>query len=139
MKDDDDDNTEKFDLSGTNDVVDVETLAARLSTVLRKNYYEVFVFPFAPIPFCTVKEKYSSIQFHISVDNTLDIERSNLITEYLGLDHRVKPFLFALRQFVKRKEINNGKSSHFLHVNIIFHFKKKMQRKMGILAPMCIS
>ncbi|KAI9365720.1 hypothetical protein BD770DRAFT_468551 [Pilaira anomala] len=106
-------NEEEFDrIPDTNDVVNVETLAHRLSTVLRKNYYDVFVFPLAPIPFLTVKEKYSSIQFNISVDNTLDIERSNLITEYLALDNRVKPFLFALRRFVKRKEINNEKNGY---------------------------
>lgn len=55
------------------------------------------------------KELFTSIKFNISIDNILDIERTNLITEYLSLDKRVKLFLFALKQFIKKREINNGK------------------------------
>lgn len=60
-------------------------------------------------PYCIAEYASSKIIFDISLDNLLDIERTNLINEYLSLDKRVKPFLFALKKFTKAKGINDGK------------------------------
>lgn len=60
--------------------------------------------------FCTFRDPEYDIRCDISHGNADDIKRTNLISEYLTLDNRVKPFLFALKQFIKSRGINDGKN-----------------------------
>ncbi|KAI9365721.1 hypothetical protein BD770DRAFT_423623 [Pilaira anomala] len=107
-------NFERSDVSNnTADVVNVENLATHLVLKLGKSIYNVKKFFQAPVPFFTATYRTSVvIGLKISVDNTLDVERSNLITEYLSLDKRIKPFLFALKQFIKKRGIDNEENGY---------------------------
>lgn len=116
---------ERTNISNNTDVGNLKRLASFLISSLGKKSYEFFNFSEVPVPFFTIHERFCSSngKFNISVDNTLDVERSNLITEYLALNKRVKPFLFALKQFIKKEGIDNGK---YAHIEYNFKFALKI-------------
>lgn len=72
----------------------------------------------ARVPICTFKDPEYGITCDINVGNILGIENTNLILQYMKIDSRVKPFLFALKLFVKSKEIQNSKF-FFLYIDVI--------------------
>ncbi|GAA5796370.1 hypothetical protein HPULCUR_001741 [Helicostylum pulchrum] len=63
----------------------------------------------ARFPICTFRDQQYGVDCDINVNNCLGIENTGLVVEYMKLDLRVKPFLFALRLFVKAKGVHDCK------------------------------
>lgn len=72
----------------------------------------------ATVPICKFRDPQSNIYCDINTNNLMGIENTNLIIQYMHLDTRVRPFLFALKLFIKSKEINNCKYKFVLGNNV---------------------
>ncbi|KAI9366249.1 hypothetical protein BD770DRAFT_438401 [Pilaira anomala] len=113
------------DISNNTDAVNARNLSFSLLSAFKKDIYCIIKSFQASIPFFTVKYYQFPIKLDISVNNAIDIERTNLVTEYLSLDKRIKPFLFALKQFVKMRKIDNetnGFPNSYVYVIIGLYF-----------------
>ncbi|KAI7889061.1 uncharacterized protein EV154DRAFT_604313 [Mucor mucedo] len=62
----------------------------------------------ATVPICKFRDPEFNLYCDINTNNLMGIENTNLIIQYMHLDSRVRPFLFALKLFIKTKEINNS-------------------------------
>lgn len=67
----------------------------------------------ARVPICTFRDPEYGVRCDINVNNLLGMENTSLIVQYCNLDSRVRPFLFALKTFVKTKEISDCKIYFF--------------------------
>ncbi|KAI8384806.1 uncharacterized protein BYT42DRAFT_275064 [Radiomyces spectabilis] len=81
--------------------------------------------PTAKVPICKFTDPQFNIECDINTNNTLGIINSRLIKCYTQLDHRVKPFLYVIKHFVKTREINNptmGTLSSYAYVLIALYY-----------------
>ncbi|KAI7862232.1 hypothetical protein BDF14DRAFT_1858418 [Spinellus fusiger] len=62
----------------------------------------------ATVPICKFQDAQSGIHCDINSSNILGIENSKLIKAYTLLDKRVRPFLLAVKQLVKTRNINEA-------------------------------
>lgn len=60
----------------------------------------------ATVPICKFRDPEFNLYCDINTNNLMGIENTNLIIQYMHLDSRVRPFLFAFKLFIKAKEIN---------------------------------
>lgn len=79
-------------------------LAARLREMGMKN---VEAINSASVPICKFVDGYSGLECDINAHNILGIENTKMIQKYCELDARIRPLIFAVKQFVKQKQINN--------------------------------
>ncbi|KAG2230490.1 hypothetical protein INT48_003008 [Thamnidium elegans] len=88
----------------SNSIFNMDVLAKKLRS---HGMCNITVVKKARVPICTFQDQQYGIDCDINVNNCLGIENTNLSVEYMKLDSRVKPFLFAFRLFVKSKGIND--------------------------------
>lgn len=63
----------------------------------------------AYVPICRFYDPKSGLSVDINANAKLGIENTRLIKQYTKLDARVGPFLFAIKYFVSKKGLNDGK------------------------------
>lgn len=63
----------------------------------------------ASVPICKFTDPETGLQCDINAASSLGVENSQLIDEYRKLDKRVGPFLYALKYFVQKRDINDSK------------------------------
>lgn len=66
----------------------------------------------ATVPICKFIDPQTGFRCDINANNVLGIENTRLIRIYADLDARVRPFITAIKYFVKQKDINSRKFSH---------------------------
>ncbi|CAO3654470.1 unnamed protein product [Mucor fragilis] len=62
----------------------------------------------ARVPICKFTDPETGLQCDINASSSLGVENSQLIDEYRKLDTRVGPFLYALKYFVQKRDINDN-------------------------------
>lgn len=90
----------------SNSVFNMDFLAKKLRS---HGMNTITVVKKARVPICTFWDQEYNVVCDINVNNCLGIENTHLVVEYMKLDSRVKPFLFALKLFVKSKGIHDCK------------------------------
>jgi DNA polymerase sigma len=63
----------------------------------------------ALVPICTFTNPDTQLKWDLNLHNTLAIENSKLIKTYIDLDDRIRPFLYLVKYFTRRRQINSGK------------------------------
>jgi len=81
-------------------------LAAELRSIGMVN---VEAIPGASVPICKFSDPETGLQCDVNASSSLGVENSQLINDYRKLDTRVGPFLYALKYFVKKRNINDSK------------------------------
>ncbi|KAI8070624.1 uncharacterized protein B0P05DRAFT_186484 [Gilbertella persicaria] len=97
-------------------------LASRLKSLGMKH---VEAIGHASVPICKFVDPQTGFSCDINTNNILGIENTRMIGTYANLDVRIRPFLAAIKQFVKQKEINNprgGTLSSYAYVIMALHF-----------------
>lgn len=97
-------------------------LAARLKGMGMAN---VEAIAHAQVPICKFVDPQTGYSCDINTNNVLGIENSEMIKEYCSLDTRIRPLIFAVKYFVKQKNINHprgGTLSSYAYVLMILHF-----------------
>ncbi|CAO3588177.1 unnamed protein product [Absidia cylindrospora] len=97
------------DNHGSGTIFDLCGLAAKLDDIGMQDVKVVK----AVVPICKFYDPFTRIHGDLSVLNTLAIENSNLIKEYTRVDHRVRPFMYIVKHFVKRRNINDSTHGTF--------------------------
>lgn len=64
----------------------------------------------AAVPICKFVDPQTGFSCDINTNNVLGIENTRMIGQYADLDQRIRPFLAAIKQFVKQKNLNNRMS-----------------------------
>ncbi|KAG0174275.1 hypothetical protein DFQ30_005049 [Apophysomyces sp. BC1015] len=67
----------------------------------------VLAIPSASVPICKFRDGMFDIHCDINVNDRLGVENSRFINAYTNLDDRVAPFLCAIKDFVKKFNIND--------------------------------
>ncbi|GAN01760.1 conserved hypothetical protein [Mucor ambiguus] len=62
----------------------------------------------ARVPICKFVDPETGLHCDLNAASALGVENSQLIDEYRKLDTRVGPFLYALKYFVKQRDINDN-------------------------------
>lgn len=97
-------------------------LAARLRDM---GMHKVEAVAHAQVPICKFVDPQTGYSCDINTNNVLGIENSEMIKEYCSLDTRIRPLIFAVKYFVKQKNINHprgGTLSSYAYVLMILHF-----------------
>ncbi|KAG0181051.1 hypothetical protein DFQ29_009446 [Apophysomyces sp. BC1021] len=68
----------------------------------------VLAIPSASVPICKFRDGMFDIHCDINVNDRLGVENSRFINAYTNLDDRVAPFLCAIKDFVKKFNINDA-------------------------------
>ncbi|KAG1227884.1 hypothetical protein G6F35_002476 [Rhizopus arrhizus] len=79
----------------------------------------------ATVPICKFMDPVTQLHCDINTNNVLGIENTKLIHQYIKMDTRVAPFLFAIKHFIKQKDINNttgGTLSSYAYIIMALHF-----------------
>ncbi|KAI8088408.1 hypothetical protein BDF21DRAFT_491444 [Thamnidium elegans] len=79
----------------------------------------------ASVPICKFVDPQTGLNCDINANNILGIENTRMIQKYCDLDSRIRPLIFAIKQFVKQKDINNprgGTLSSYAYVIMVLHF-----------------
>ncbi|GAA5816106.1 hypothetical protein MFLAVUS_009628 [Mucor flavus] len=79
----------------------------------------------ASVPICKFVDPQTGLNCDINANNILGIENTRMIQRYCDLDSRIRPLIFAIKQFVKQKDINNprgGTLSSYAYVIMVLHF-----------------
>jgi DNA polymerase sigma len=79
-------------------------LAARLREMGMRN---VEAIGHASVPICKFIDSHTGLECDINTHNILGIENTKMIQTYCEMDARIRPLVFAVKQFVKQKKINN--------------------------------
>ncbi|GAN08754.1 pap 25a associated domain family protein [Mucor ambiguus] len=97
-------------------------LANRLKTIGMKN---VEAIGSASVPICKFVDPQTGFSCDINTHNILGIENTRMVGQYTSLDIRIRPFLTAIKQFVKQKDLNSplgGTLSSYAYVLMALHF-----------------
>lgn len=86
-------------------------LASRLRDIGMKN---VEAIGHASVPICKFVDPQTGFQCDINTNNILGIENTGMIQKYCNMDSRIRPLVFAIKQFVKQKNINNRMLYHII-------------------------
>lgn len=70
----------------------------------------------ASVPICKFVDPQTGLNCDINANNILGIENTRMIQRYCDLDSRIRPLIFAIKQFVKQKDINNRTLFYYIHV-----------------------
>lgn len=75
----------------------------------------------AQVPICKFVDPQTGYQCDINTHNILGIENTRMIKKYCSLDSRIRPLMFAIKYFVKQKNLNNRmctqSNDFFMHIN----------------------
>lgn len=63
----------------------------------------------ASVPICKFVDPQTGFSCDINTHNILGIENTRMVGQYTSLDIRIRPFLTAIKQFVKQKDLNSRK------------------------------
>ncbi|KAI9025088.1 hypothetical protein CLU79DRAFT_834205 [Phycomyces nitens] len=81
----------------------------RLAHVLRNcGMVNVMAVPNANVPICKFDVLPYGIHCDISVNNLMGTNNTRLLKAYSEIDQRVKPFIYAIKNFVKHRDINDA-------------------------------
>ncbi|KAL0089732.1 hypothetical protein F4703DRAFT_1479676 [Phycomyces blakesleeanus] len=81
----------------------------RLAFILRNSgMINVMPVPNANVPICKFDVLPHRIHCDISVNNLMSSTNTRLLKAYSELDPRVRPFIYAIKEFVKRRNINDA-------------------------------
>ncbi|KAI7880901.1 hypothetical protein K492DRAFT_194751 [Lichtheimia hyalospora FSU 10163] len=80
-------------------------LRKKLNQIGMKNVQAV---PNASVPICKFEDPRLNIKCDINTANDMGVENSKFLRTYAHFDPRVRPFLYALKHFTKRRHINNA-------------------------------
>ncbi|EPB87642.1 hypothetical protein HMPREF1544_05525 [Mucor circinelloides 1006PhL] len=87
-------------------IYNMHCLAAELRSIGMVN---VEAIPGASVPICKFSDPETGLQCDVNASSSLGVENSQLINDYRKLDTRVGPFLYALKYFVKKRNINDNR------------------------------
>ncbi|KAI8147031.1 hypothetical protein BJV82DRAFT_597473 [Fennellomyces sp. T-0311] len=62
----------------------------------------------ATVPICKFEDRWMNLKGDINTQHDMGVENSRLIKEYVYLEPRVRPFLYAVKTFVKKRDINSS-------------------------------
>ncbi|KAI8097471.1 uncharacterized protein BX664DRAFT_326455 [Halteromyces radiatus] len=62
----------------------------------------------ASVPICKFMDPITKLNCDLSIHNTLAIENSKLIQTYASLDTRIRPLMYLIKYFTKRRSINDA-------------------------------
>jgi DNA polymerase sigma len=85
----------------------------------------VLAIPTARVPIIKFNEAHTGLAIDICINNMLPLENSALLRAYGELDPRVRPMVFAVKHFVKQRQINDpyrGSLSSYAYVLMVIHF-----------------
>ncbi|KAI9473645.1 MAG: hypothetical protein EXX96DRAFT_578784 [Benjaminiella poitrasii] len=105
-----------------NSVYNMNYLAKQLRSIGMRNIEPISN---ATVPICKFYDASTGLQCDINTHNVLGIENTRMIGHYADLDPRIRPFLTAIKYFVKQKDINNprgGTLSSYAYVLMALHF-----------------
>lgn len=88
-----------------NTIFNMHSLASELRNI---GMVDIFAIQNANVPICKFTDPQTGLQCDISASSSLGVENSQLIDNYRQLDKRVGPFLYALKYFVKQRNINDS-------------------------------
>ncbi|KAI9263310.1 hypothetical protein BDA99DRAFT_64456 [Phascolomyces articulosus] len=77
----------------------------------RAGMINIEAIPRANVPICKFEDPRLQIKADINTHNDMGVENSKLIKEYTFLEPRVRPFLYAIKNFTKRRKINDSTAS----------------------------
>ncbi|CAO3642239.1 unnamed protein product [Cunninghamella blakesleeana] len=83
----------------------------------------------AIVPICKFKDPITKLNCDLSICNNLAIENSNLIATYLKLDDRIRPLLYLIKYFTKKRHINksiSGTLSSYAYVLLFLSYLMKV-------------
>ncbi|KAI8645746.1 hypothetical protein BD408DRAFT_411461 [Parasitella parasitica] len=91
-----------------NSVFNMHTLADELQRI---GMIDIVAIQNASVPICKFTDPETNLHCDINASSSLGMENSQLIDDYRKLDKRVGPFLYALKYFVKKRDINDSELS----------------------------
>lgn len=89
-----------------NSIFDLYNLKEVLETELK---VRVEAIESAVVPLCKFIDPWTGTACDLTIHNTLAMENSKLIKEYTLLDPRIRPLVYMLKHFTKRRSINDCK------------------------------
>jgi DNA polymerase sigma len=89
-----------------NSVFNMNSMATHLSQIGMVNLEAINS---AIVPICKFTDPFTGLHCDINTNSILGIENTQLIIQYMNLDVRIRPFLFALKFFVQQKSIMDSK------------------------------
>jgi DNA polymerase sigma len=88
-----------------NSIFNMHSLAFKLRNI---GMVDILAIQNANVPICKFTDPQTGLQCDINASSSLGVENSQLIDDYRKLDKRVGPFLYALKYFVKQRDINDS-------------------------------
>lgn len=88
-----------------NSIFNMHSLASELRNI---GMMDILAIQDANVPICKFTDPQTGLQCDINASSSLGLENSQLIDDYRKLDKRVGPFLYALKYFVKQRNINDS-------------------------------
>ncbi|KAI8098248.1 uncharacterized protein B0P05DRAFT_521061 [Gilbertella persicaria] len=82
------------------------------------------------VPICKFTDPVTGLHCDINTNSTLGIHNTKLIMQYMKLDVRIRPFLFALKYFVESQDINytrGGTMSSYAYHLLALHYLMNVQ------------
>ncbi|CAL8346544.1 unnamed protein product [Lota lota] len=79
----------------------------------------------AKVPILRFREKGSGLEFDLNVNNTVGIRNTFLLRSYAYADHRVRPFILAVKKWARHHQINDaskGTLSSYTLVLMVLHY-----------------
>lgn len=86
-------------------VFNIDFIASQMELRGMKNVEAIH----AIVPICKFKDPVTKLNCDLSIYNTLAIENSKLIATYIKLDDRIRPLLYLIKSFTKKRHINKCK------------------------------
>jgi len=93
------------------------------------NTGDVSVVPFARVPIVQYKKFSSDVSVDISFNNLLGVENSILVRNYLMIDNRVAPLVFAIKNWAKLNLIHGavaGFLSSYAYTLMCIHYLQRL-------------
>jgi DNA polymerase sigma len=89
-----------------NSVFNMNTVATYLNQI---GMVDIEAVNGASVPICKFTDPFTGLHCNINTNHILGIENTQLIIQYMLLDVRVRPFLFAIKFFAQQRNIMNSK------------------------------
>lgn len=111
---------------GTSDVI-IERLAEMLKI---NGFQKILAIPTARVPIVKFKDPNTGLSCDICMNNRLAIYNTRLVQDYSMIDERMKPLVYVVKRWAKRRKINEpslGTLSSYAYINLVISFLQTRQ------------
>ncbi|EGC39642.1 hypothetical protein DICPUDRAFT_26598 [Dictyostelium purpureum] len=88
-------------------------------------YQKILAIPTARVPIVKFKDPSTNLSCDICMNNLLAIYNTRLVQDYSKIDERMKPLVYVVKRWAKRRKINEpslGTLSSYGYINLVISF-----------------